>query len=94
MQVGHKPSSCELLSSARISTARINIGGLPWEASEEDVKKLLREHSVDEVQEVVKQYDQEGRYYGCMLATLYSADVAQNAIDRLNNIAFMNQNIW
>jgi len=93
-QVGHKPSSCELLSSARISTARINIGGLPWEASEDDVKKLLREHSVDEVKEVVKQYDHEGRYYGCMLATLYSADVAQNAIDRLNNIAFMNQNIW
>jgi len=74
--------------------ARINIGGLPWEASEDDVKQLLREHSVDEVQEVVKQYDHEGRYTGCMLATLYSADVAQNAIDRLNNIAFMNQNIW
>ena len=74
--------------------ARINIGGLPWEATEDDVKQLMREHSVDEVQEVVKQYDHEGRYYGCMLATLYSADVAQNAIDRLNNIAFMNQNIW
>lgn len=74
--------------------ARITIGGLPWEASEEDVKQLLREHSVDEVQEVVKQYDHERRYIGCMLATLYSADVAQNAIDRLNNISFMNQNIW
>ena len=74
--------------------ARITIGGLPWEASEEDVKQLMRENSVDEVQEVVKQYDFERRYTGCMLATLYSADVAQNAIDRLNNIAFMNQNIW
>ena len=74
--------------------ARITIAGLPWEASEEEVKQLMREHSVDEVQEVAKQYDQEGRYNGCMLATLYSADVAQNAIDRLNNIVFMNQNIW
>ena len=49
---------------------------------------------MDEVHEVVKQYDLERRYTGCMLAALSSADVAQIAIDRLNNIVFMNQNIW